>query len=128
MTGVIVSSPPSIELPPGDSSSNPSTLPGVTFLYAILNIPQTWGAKQTFPLGNISLQAADVVGLASFLSSTFEPIHNFVDQAITSGATASVLTNAKTVRVNKTVGSATALTLPLALAMSPVESILIVDW
>lgn len=62
MAGIIVSIPPTVEVPPGNNANNPSSLPPVTYQYAVLNIPQTWGAKQTFPAGNISVQAADVVG------------------------------------------------------------------
>lgn len=63
MAGIIVTTPPTVELPPGNSSSNPASLPGVTYSYAVLNAPQTWLGKQTFPLGNIVLNAADVTGL-----------------------------------------------------------------
>lgn len=62
MTGIIVSTPPSVELPPSNNPNNPSSLPGVTYQYALLTLPQTWGAKQTFPLGDISLNAADITG------------------------------------------------------------------
>lgn len=65
MTGIIVSTPPLVEQPPGSNSSNPSSLPAVTYQFAILSVAQTWTAKQTFPLGNISLFAADVIGLTT---------------------------------------------------------------
>lgn len=78
--------------------------------------------------GGIYTFSLDVNVLAGSFSAFFEPIHNFINQEVTSGASAAVLTNAKTVRVNKTIGSATTLTMPLAAAMVPVESILIVDW
>lgn len=65
MTGIIVTTPPTVELPPGSTSGGSAVLPGVTYTYAVLSLPQTWTAKQTFPLGNISLQAADVAGLAA---------------------------------------------------------------
>lgn len=65
MTGIIVTVPPTVELPPGSTTGGSAVLPGVTYTYAILSLPQTWTAKQTFPLGNISIQAADIVGLAS---------------------------------------------------------------
>lgn len=72
-TGTITSLPPLVEQPPGQSSSNPAGLPGVTYTVAVLNIAQTWTAKQTFPLGNISLNAADVLGLAASLPTSTLP-------------------------------------------------------
>jgi hypothetical protein len=60
MAGIVTSVPPLVQQPPGQSSSNPAGLPGVTYTVANLNLAQTWGAKQTFPLGNISLNAADI--------------------------------------------------------------------
>jgi hypothetical protein len=65
MTGIITSLPPLIEQPPGNASSNPAGLPGYTYTIALLGFPQTWTAKQTFPLGMISLNAADILGLSS---------------------------------------------------------------
>lgn len=65
MAGIIVTTPPTVEVPPGNTTSNPSSLPPVTYQYALLNIPQTWGGVQTFPLGTISINAADVVGLVT---------------------------------------------------------------
>ena len=62
MTGIIVTTPPTVEPPPGNSGSGPNSLPGVTYQYAVLNIPQTWTAKQTFPQGNISIYASDIIG------------------------------------------------------------------
>lgn len=59
--GIIVSTPPTIELPPGSSGGGPNVLPPVTYQYAVLNIPQTWTAKQTFAAGNISIDAGDIV-------------------------------------------------------------------
>jgi hypothetical protein len=70
MTGIITSLPPLIEQPPGNASSNPAGLPGYTYTIALLGLAQTWTAKQTFPLGNISLFAADITGLAP--SSTID--------------------------------------------------------
>lgn len=55
MTGIIVSTPPTVESPPGSTGSNPSSLPGITYRYALLNIPQTWTAQQTFQSGNFIL-------------------------------------------------------------------------
>lgn len=57
----------------------------------------------------------DVDSLLAQLANTFEPLHAHVDQVITSGASAVVQTNAETVRINKTVGSATALSRRFAL-------------
>lgn len=68
----------------------------------------------------------DMNALIAQLTSSFEPIHAHIDQLITSGASAVVQTNAETVRVNKTVGSATALTM---LAAANYEfDVLIADW
>jgi hypothetical protein len=53
MTGVITSLPPLIEQPPGNNASNPAGLPGVTYVAAIPNLPQTWSALQTFLTGTI---------------------------------------------------------------------------
>jgi hypothetical protein len=68
----------------------------------------------------------DMDSIAAMLEAIFEPIHAHVDQEITSGASAVVATNAETVRVNKTVGSATTLTMPPANTM--LFPVLIVDW
>jgi hypothetical protein len=65
MAGIIVSTPPTTSLPPSSNPNNPVGLPGVTYQYALLNLPQSWGAKQTFPLGDIALNAADITGLSS---------------------------------------------------------------
>lgn len=73
MTGIIVTNPPTVELPPGSTSGGSAVLPGVTYTYAVLSIPQTWTAKQTFPLGNISIQAGDIQGnlaIANFNGGT----------------------------------------------------------
>lgn len=66
MTGIITSLPPLIEQPPGNSSSNPAGLPGYTYTIALLGFAQTWTAKQTFPLGMITLNAADITGTLPF--------------------------------------------------------------
>jgi hypothetical protein len=125
MAGIITSVPPLVQRPPGNASSNPAGLPGVTYTFALLQYAQTWTAKQTFPLGNISLNAADIIGLAAALATTFQPIEN-VDQEITAGATANVGATSFTVRVNKAVGGAITLTLPLAIAKT--VPVLIADW
>ena len=62
MTGTITSLPPLIEQPPGNNSSNPAGLPGITYQTAVLNYPQTWTALQTFPAGNITLHSSDIIG------------------------------------------------------------------
>lgn len=84
MAGIIVSTPPTVELPPGNSSSNPSSLPGVTYQYAVLNVPQTWTAKQTFTLGNISLNASDIS--SGTLSSERLPVPVFNTIAVAQAA------------------------------------------
>jgi hypothetical protein len=68
----------------------------------------------------------DMNALEAMLGAVFEPIHAHVDQHITAGASATVQTNAETVRVDKTAGSATTLTLPPANTM--LYPVLIVDW
>jgi hypothetical protein len=65
VTGIIVTTPPTIAPPSGNTTGGSAVLPGVTYTYAVLSLPQTWTAKQTFPLGNISIQAADIIGLPS---------------------------------------------------------------
>ncbi|MBR0948326.1 hypothetical protein ABIF68_007852 [Bradyrhizobium japonicum] len=77
--------------------------------------------------GGIFTFSLDIDALLASLQSSFEPIHSYINQEITSGASATVATNAKTVRVNKTVGGAITLTMPLAATMGP-EQILIADW
>lgn len=66
MTGIITSLPPLIEQPPGNNASNPAGLPGLTYTVAVLNLAQTWTALQTFPLGMITLNAADITGTLPF--------------------------------------------------------------
>lgn len=67
----------------------------------------------------------DMAVILAYLAPYFQPIEN-IDQEITSGASANVALNSNTVRVNKTVGSATALTLPPA--NTKVSAVLIADW
>jgi hypothetical protein len=54
----------------------------------------------------------DIDAVADSLSVIFAPVDSSLDQVVTSGASAAVEQNARTVVVNKTVGSATALELP----------------
>jgi hypothetical protein len=75
--------------------------------------------------GNFTF-SMDMTALEAMLAAVFEPIHAHADQNITSGTSVVVLTNVETVRVNKTVGSATTLTLPPANTM--LFPVLIVDW
>jgi hypothetical protein len=53
MTGVITSLPPVVQQPPGNNSSNPAGLPGVTYTAAIPTLPQTWTGLQTFQPGTM---------------------------------------------------------------------------
>jgi hypothetical protein len=76
--------------------------------------------------GGVFTFSMDMNALIAALAANFEPIHAHVDQVITSGASAVVQTSAETVRVNKTVGSATTLTLPPANTM--LFPVLIIDW
>lgn len=69
MPGIIISTPPTVELPPGSSGGGPTSLPPVTYQYAVTNLPQTWTAKQTFPAGNISLVVSDISGLGSGIAA-----------------------------------------------------------
>lgn len=48
MTGIIITIPPTVELPPGNNNNNPASLPGVSYVSAFLAIPQTWTAAQTY--------------------------------------------------------------------------------
>ncbi|WP_375764241.1 hypothetical protein ACE10X_13240 [Bradyrhizobium sp. Pha-3] len=54
-TGSIISVPPLVEQPPGQSASNPAGLPGVTYAAAVPILPQTWSGIQTFLPGTIVL-------------------------------------------------------------------------
>jgi len=109
MTGIITSLPPLIEQPPGNASSNPAGLPGYTYTIALLGFPQTWTAKQTFPLGMISLNVADVIGAFSLVQ-----LPPLIVQNITASGPASIATNVDVVEVNQTVGAPITLTMPLA--------------
>lgn len=51
MVDPIVSLPPLIQQPPGNNSSDPAGLPGVTNTAAVPTLPQTWTALQTFNSG-----------------------------------------------------------------------------
>jgi hypothetical protein len=64
VSGIIVTTPPTVELPPGSVSGSP-TLPPITYQYAVIGLPQTWSGLQTFPLGTISVQAGDIHGLTA---------------------------------------------------------------
>jgi hypothetical protein len=65
MTGVITSLPPLVEQPPGNNSSNPAGLPGVTYTAAIPTLTQTWTGVQTFQAGTIVLSGTG--GASQFL-------------------------------------------------------------
>lgn len=58
MTGVIISSPPVTDLPPGTTGGSTEVLPPVSFIYAITSVPQTWTAAQTFLPGTFLLQGS----------------------------------------------------------------------
>lgn len=107
MSGIIVSIPPLVEQPPGSSASNPAGLPGVNYVSAVLSLAQTWTAKQTFPLGEISLYAADIIGLGLFLQS---------EQHITGPGPIAVNNDTGIVRVDQAVGAPMVLTMPLSSA------------
>lgn len=75
--------------------------------------------------GGIYTFSLDIGALLNTLDAYYQPIEN-IDQEITSGSSVAVDANSNTVRVNKTVGSATTLTLPLAVSMK--SAVLIADW
>jgi hypothetical protein len=109
MTGIITSLPPLIEQPPGNASSNPAGLPGVTYTVALLGLAQTWTATQTFPLGMISLNVADVIGAFSLVQ-----LPPLIVQNITAPGPVNIAANADVVEVNQTVGAPITLTMPAA--------------
>lgn len=76
--------------------------------------------------GGVFTFSLDMNVILAAIAANYEPIHGHVDQNITSGASAVVQTNAETVRVNKTVGSATTIVMPPANTMQ--FPVLIVDW
>ena len=116
MAGIVTTLPPLIEKPPGNNASNPAGLSGVTYTFALLGLGQTWTATQTFPLGMIVLNAADVAG--SFSASqmpAFTGDVTTVGGSITTTIAANAVTNAKaaqmaayTIKGNATGGTANA--------------------
>ena len=116
MTGIVTTLPPLIEKPPGNNASNPAGLSGVTYTFALLGLGQTWTATQTFPLGMIVLNAADVAG--SFSASqmpAFTGDVTTVGGSIVTTIAANAVTNAKsaqmaayTIKGNATGGTANA--------------------
>jgi hypothetical protein len=66
--GVITSVPSLIQQPPGNNSSNPAGLPGVTYVAAIPILPQTWTGLQTFMPG--SVQFAGLTSGNTFLNAS----------------------------------------------------------
>lgn len=68
MAGVITSLPPLVEQPPGNNSSNPAGLPGVTYTAAVPILPQTWTGLQTFTTG--SMEFAGSTSGNTFLNAT----------------------------------------------------------
>ena len=68
MTGVITSIPPLVEQPPGNNSSNPAGLPGITYSAAIPILAQTWTGLQTFTTG--SMEFAGSTSGNTFLNAT----------------------------------------------------------
>jgi hypothetical protein len=82
--------------------------------------------------GSVYTFSLDMNALESQLGSVFQPVSADIDQVITSGASATINSDSSTVRVNKTVGSATTLTLPLAASKigsgGQLVPVLIVDW
>jgi hypothetical protein len=67
----------------------------------------------------------DISALRQSLDPFYQPIET-VDQEITAGASVAVNITSNTVRVNKTVGGATTLTLPPA--ATKISAVLIADW
>lgn len=63
-------------------------------------------------VGAVFTFSLDINAIADSLSTVFAPIDTGTHQEIISGTTATIDQSAKTVRVNKTVGSPTTLTVP----------------
>lgn len=63
-------------------------------------------------VGSVFTFSLDLNALVDYLTPFFALVDSSTNQEITSGATANVAQNAKTVRVNKTVGGAITLTVP----------------
>lgn len=75
----------------------------------------------------VSIGWDDVTGKPDF-DALYEPIAaSGVDYEITSGASYNVMADARTVRVNKTVGSATTVQMPAGSGME-VQDTVVVDW
>jgi hypothetical protein len=68
MTGVIVTSPPLVEQPPGNNASNPAGLPGVAYTFVVAGLPNTWSALQSY--NSNSIQFLGSSSGATFLNST----------------------------------------------------------
>jgi hypothetical protein len=90
--------------------------------------PASVSASDPIILSNVGGNYAFSFNMATVVAAVinlFQPIEN-IDQPIIAGATANVNVNSNTVRVNKTVGGAITLTLPLA--ASKKSAVLIADW
>jgi hypothetical protein len=85
----------------------------------------TTGGNYAFSLDLNTIEASILASVEAALAGLYQPIEN-VDQPITAGSTATVNNASFTVRVNKTVGGAITLTLPLASFKT--VPVLIADW
>jgi hypothetical protein len=68
-TGIIVSIPPTVELPPGSSGAGPVSLPPVNYQYGVTNAPNTWTALQTFN-GGVVVNGASTLNSPQINSPT----------------------------------------------------------
>jgi hypothetical protein len=90
MAGIIVTIPPTVGVPPGNNASNPSSLPPITYTYAILNIPQTWTGAQTFNKNTFLLAGSTsgtlTINAAAVASGTITLPSGTIDVSGTGGA------------------------------------------
>lgn len=104
MTGIIVTIPPTVELPPGSSGAGPVSLPGVTYTYAVLTIPQTWTAAQTFNANCIVLNGTGGTSQVLRQSSLNAPV-TVGQLAFTDISGQGSLTQLPTIGANTVLGS-----------------------
>lgn len=104
MTGIITSLPPLIEQPPGNNSSNPAGLPGVTYTAAIPTVPQTWTALQTFE--PFTIEFAGSTSGNTFLNASAIASGTIILPAITGSDTLLTNNNVATV-TNKSIDGLT---------------------
>lgn len=150
--GVITTFPPNTELPPGNTTNGPVSLPGVTYTYASTTLANTFSALQSYnvncfalngsvtghltinaaatALGTITLPAGTtdfsvtggpsqvvkqttVGGPFTVAQLTYADIQR-TQQIKTTAGGVTVANTDELIVLNKTVGAATSVTLPLA--------------